>query len=385
MNPGFFEALDRARGLEASATNISRIAEATSPNAARWAFTQWDLRHRAAAKFALAGEMLFDRDGFEMASDERLATYHASHFPTGAKVIEVGCGIGSDTIALARRGPVIAYESDPERAAIARHNLQVHGLEAEVRTAVWTPDVAGEFVFADPSRRAGGRRTLEPSDFSPNPIELVRAYSGADLLGIKLSPMLPDTFFDIFEARCEYASLGRECRESILWFGEERGTFAVHIESGELLPSCEPAGVVEDPLAWVFEADPASIRAHALGSFEVPSLGDSNGYLTGDQPLTSPWLRGYRTLECGRFDVKEVRTALAKHDARTPEIKQRGTGVDPAVLRKQLRSQGKRPTVVLLYPLGKSIRYVVAVAAPRAAGGKAASVLLRRGLADAPS
>jgi hypothetical protein len=360
VNPDFIEALDRARGLEASATNISRVAEATSADAARWAFTQWDLRHRAASKFALAGEMLFDRDGLEMASDERLAAYHASRFPAGAQVIEVGCGVGSDTIALARRGPVLAYESDPARAAMARHNLRVHGVEAEVRTESWTPDVGGGYAFADPSRRAGGRRTLEPSDFSPNPVELVRSCSQATLVGMKLSPMLPDAFFAQFEARREFASLGRECRESLLWFGEGVGTFAVHIESGELLPSCEPTSVVDDPMECVFEADPAAIRAHALGNFQAIPLGDSNGYLTGDEPLTSPWLRGYRVLDHGRFDMKEVRAALAKHDARTPEIKQRGTGVDPAALRKQLRFTGTQPVVVLLYPLGKSIRYVVA-------------------------
>lgn len=361
VNPQFFDALDRARDLAATASNISKIAGATSPEAARWAFTQWDLRSRAAAKFALAEKMLFDRDGLEMASHERLAGYHAAQFPEGERIVEIGCGIGSDTIALAKRGPVVAFEPNPVRAELAAHNLRVHGLDAEIRVEPWIPGVSARFAFADPSRRTGGRRSVEPGDFSPDPGSIVEGLHGAEMLGIKLSPMVSDAYFERFEARIEFASLGRECREALMWFGRGGGTFAVHVESGELLPSCEPCASLDEPLPWVFEADPAAVRAHALGAFGLAGLGDSNGYLTGMGPASSPWLRGFHVLEHGRFDEKLLRTALARNGGRTPEIKQRGTGIDPGRLRKQLQGRGDRSLTVLLYPVGKSIRFVLAI------------------------
>lgn len=362
MSPVFLEALALAKGLAPTATHLSRIGRATSPEAARWAFTQWELRKRGAAKFARAHEMLFDRDGLEMASHERLAAYHASRFPEGAKIVEIGCGIGADTIALSRRGSVLAFESDPDRAELARHNLMVHGVVGTIRSEPWTPTVVADYVFADPSRRAHGKRTLEPESFSPDPIEIARTYDEARLVGLKLSPMLPDAFFERFEARLEFVSLGRECREALVWLGSEsaaHGTYAVHAESGEVLASHEQHAFSDAPAGWIHEADPAAIRAHALGAFGIASLGDSNGYLTSGGVVESVWLRSYRVLSSGKFGVRELQSALKDVGGGTPEIKQRGTGIDPATLRKQMKLTGTRRVVVLLYPVGKGIRFAV--------------------------
>src|SRR5687767_5373956 len=101
------EALSRASGLQPTPKNIDRVAEATSPEAARWAFEQWSLRKRAQEKFAKADEMLFTREALEQATHEELAHFHASQFPQRTRVADLTCGIGADLIALARNGEAV--------------------------------------------------------------------------------------------------------------------------------------------------------------------------------------------------------------------------------------------------------------------------------------
>ncbi|HWA83674.1 MAG TPA: class I SAM-dependent methyltransferase, partial [Fimbriimonadaceae bacterium] len=335
----------------------------TSGEDARWAFGQWALRHRARAKFALADRMLFDRESLEMASHEAVATYHASRFPRGEPAGDLTCGTGADLIALARRGPAIGFELDRERAAYARHNLAVHGLEAEIVVGDAMADSwPFEFAYCDPSRRIEGRRTLDLDQFSPSPREVAERFQRLKLAGMKLSPMLQDRDLESFGARLEFVSYGRECREALLWFGFEAGRVAVRAESGENLPAAGDPPATAAVGRHLFEADPAAIRAHGLGTLcarhELFALGDSNGYLTGDSPVESVWLTAYEVLADHAADLKRSRAALASLGGGTPVVKSRGAPVDVDKLRKNLRGEGEEFYVVV-YPIGASLRHAI--------------------------
>ncbi|MCB8933704.1 MAG: hypothetical protein M9921_07345 [Fimbriimonadaceae bacterium] len=359
-------ALRLAEGQAATPSSIERVAAATSPEAARWAFTQWELRKRGSAKFGQAGEMLFVREALEQATHEALAAYHASRFPQGELVADLTCGIGADLVALAARGPAVGFELDAERAACARHNLAVHGLSAEVHEqdsfgAEWS----WEYAAADPARRAGGRRLRDPEAFEPDPRSLAERMGALRLGMLKLSPMLADTYLESLGGALEFVSFGGECREALVWLGQlaTPGRWAVLVESGERLAAGEPPFPVDGPDAVVCEADPAAIRAHALGTLceqhALTPLGDSNGYLTGASPPDSPWLRSYRVLARGAWDLKALRSLLAERRCRTPEIKVRGCPIDVEKTRRSLRADGSEPAVVLSYPVGKQIRYAL--------------------------
>lgn len=365
MEPVRTHALELAAGLEPTAANLERIAKSTTADAARWAFTQWELRRRARAKFERADAMLFDRDSLEMATHERIAAYHAGCFPIDVPVADVGCGIGADLIALGRRGPAIGYELDSERADFARHNLEVHGVQSEIRNGDGVEAAEADYVFTDPQRRGGGKRFSDFEDFTPRPDRLVERFADRHKLGIKLSPLLDDASFEALAGgrpfRLEFVSFGRECREALLWVGREvtTGRYAVHIESGEVLAASELSDWTEEPLGWVHEADPAAIRAHCLGAFRCPALGDSNGYLTGDEAIRTPWLRSYRVLWHSNADVKRVRAALDELGAGVSTVKSRGVKLDPAELRRALRGKGTREVAIIAYPVGKRVRYVL--------------------------
>jgi hypothetical protein len=365
VEPIYADALNLAKNLSATPKNLAYVASATSTEAARWAFIQWSLRQRAESKFELASEMLFDRDGLEMATHERLAEYHASEFPTGVPVCDLTVGIGADMIALARRGPALGYEIDNDRADLARHNLRVHGLEAEVINESWETLERADYYFLDPARREGGRRTLDPSEFLPNPLTVIERFRSAILGVVKLSPMLPDSFLESIGSRLEFLSLGGECREALVIVGNnaKAGRFAVHVETGEVLAASDSSPHIDEPGEFLHEADPAAIRAHSLGTLaeqhDLRLLGDSNGYLTGEHVPPTPWLKSYRVVSSDRFDLSELKKKLNVLGASTPVLKQKGAGQDLDALRRKLNLKGTRQLLVALYPVGKSVRAAV--------------------------
>lgn len=360
----FLAALEAARGVPSTANAIGRLNREFGEEAVAWALTQWRLRKKGEAKFSRAAEMFFTKNGLEQASHEEVARYHASRFPQGVAVADLTCGIGADLLALADRGPAVGFEIDAETAWFARRNV---GDKAIVRnedclSAQWD----FEFAFADPSRRVGSARTLEPSAFSPDPQVLAERFRALKFAGMKLSPMLQDDYLESFGADVEFVSFGGECREALLWFtGQPPSVCARKVETGAVLErSNDVAEHVETPREYLLEADPAAIRAHCLSALckqlQGSLLGDSNGYLTSDVAASSEWLTTYRVVDFGGFDMKRLRRCLSKLGRGAPIIKSRAVQIDVAALAKKLATPGKSRPVVVLYPVGQSVRFLVA-------------------------
>ena len=351
--PTWLDALSDADKLSAK-----QLAKNFGDEAARWASLQVDLRTKAQAKFTNSGSMLFDREALEQATHEVIADYHASCFPGGALVIDMTVGIGADLIALAKRGPVIGFELDSMRTAVARHNCP----EADIRNEDGLAFALANdcpYIWADPDRRdSAGRRLIDPSTYEPNPLDIPR---DRKLTGIKLSPLLQDEYLESVGQRIEFVSYRGECREAIAWSGEEvePGIFAVDAETRESLPRFEVEDAVNEPWGIIFDSDPAAGRAHALGNFGLPQLGDSPGYLTGESMIESPWLRAYEVLFQDSSDFKRIKEFLRKNNLRVFEVKQRGAGVDPTTIMKQLKTEGD-PVSLIAWRVEKSIRYAVA-------------------------
>lgn len=312
--------------------------------------------------------MLFVREALEQATHERVAAYRASRFPKGERVADATAGIGADLIVLAARGPVIGFELDPERAAYAAHNATVHGLSAEVRIAdsMQEPWDAA-YAIADPARRTGGQRTFDPTHFSPRPDEVAARFKALKLGCIKLTPMLFDRTLEALAGQVEFWSYGGECREAAVWLGERVEPSptprAVHVESGESLEGGGDPPTTDEPKAYLFEADPAAIRAHALETLcdrhDLAGLMDSNGYLTGPDVVDSVWLRSYRVLDHHPADPKATLEKLKALGSRTPIIKSRAPGVDVQALRHKLKSQGDRELIVVVCARARKLRHVI--------------------------
>src|SRR3954451_10092036 len=122
------------------------------------ALTQSRLRTAARAKFGpFAAGMLFTPTGLEQATRLPVAARHAQRFASAGieRVADLGCGIGSDSMALATFDrEVLAVERDELTAAVATMNLR-HWPEASVRCEdALTTDLTGiGGAFVDPARR----------------------------------------------------------------------------------------------------------------------------------------------------------------------------------------------------------------------------------------
>lgn len=350
------EALRRAgENPRPSPKQVQRLGETFGVDLARWALQQAICRERA--PFDLADQMLFTPEALEQATHPLLAEWRASRFPAGALVTDMTCGIGADLLALAKRGPVVGYELDPERAAYARHNLRVHGFADEVRVADGLL-AEGEYLYADPARRTGGQRTLDPDLFTPHPGEVADLLARAKLGGMKLSPLMADETLEGFGGRLEFVSAQGECREALIWLGTEvePGRFAVHVECGETVAACGSPAPASVAAAYLFDPDPALVRSHASGCFNLPVLGVPWGFLTGEVPLHSPWLKSYRVLHDAPFETKRWRGLLREHGGGQPVLKQRGPKLDLAKLQKVLTLGSGPGKVVAFYEVQRKIR-----------------------------
>ena len=363
-------ALELAKDREPTPSNLSKVAGQTSVEAARWAFTQWELRRRARQKFARADELLFLREALEQATHEAVAAYHAERIREHAGdaiVADLTTGIGADLMALARGGAAIGFDLDSSRVELARHNLSTLGLAAIVSVGdslkqPWT----FRYAFADPARRVEGRRTLRLHEFSPHPAELALRMSNLSFGGMKLTPMLPDAELESLGPCLEFVSFGGECREALVWTGAmaSAGRSAVKVEGRQRIAATEATVRETDEVGqWLFEADPAAIRAHAIGELGrrhgLKGLGDSNGYLTGEELVESPWLTPYRVISSGKGDLAKTRDALRSLGAAKPVLKQRGAEQDLQKLAKAFPAFGSRKVAVAIWAVGKSLRHTI--------------------------
>ena len=386
----------------ADATSLTpkQLAAKHGDEAARWALMQLDLRKRASKKFGdLANKMLFDREALEQATSLAVARYHAIQFPQGAPVIDLTAGLGGDTLALAERGPVIAYETDPARAHVLDHNLnqlpyeQTHwgstsdnsANDSEDRTAHIiigdgathlinkSPDLPKEaypawgsgYLWADPDRRSDtGRRLTEPEDYTPNPTDLAAKLKDSKLAGIKLSPLLPDDYLESLGGSLEFISHQGECLEAIIWLGTEntkpkRQAVILHAnqEPTRIEASSDHPVVTSNPKSYIHDCDPAIVRAHCLGTFGHPQLGDSPGYLTSDDPAPSPAYKTYKVIASPTKN--QLKAELQQLGGKVFELKQRGTNLDPSKILKELKTNGDLPFSLIAFRVGNSIRYAL--------------------------
>ncbi|MBS1704365.1 MAG: hypothetical protein JST40_00715 [Armatimonadetes bacterium] len=357
--------MEIAKGLEATPKNLEAVAARTSPEAARWAFTQWRLRDRAKAKFDWALDGLFVDEALQQASHQAIARYHASLFPTGVPVADLTCGIGGDLRELSARGPAIGFDLDAERLSYADHNCRsaVQLYHEDSLSATWN----FEYAIADPARRVSGQRTLDPSQFSPDPVKLRERMRALKLGAIKLSPMLPDSFLALLGGSVQFLSNHGECSEALVLLGrdlEQLPPRAVHIRSGEsLLASVASFPQVETPGNFIFEADPAAIRAHCLPALaeahQLQLLGDSNGYLTGDVLASTPFLTCFEVIAVSKLDAGALLNELRRHGLKAESIKPRGVQIEPAEWVKRLQKAEGHPASVLVFSTQVGVRCAI--------------------------
>ncbi len=343
------------------------------------------LRRRATVKFPWAERMFFTAEALEQATAATVAHHHAHwldrHAPPGP-VLDLGCGIGGDTLALAAYRPVIAYDRDPVRLHFARANADALGLgdRVEFRCADWTEELAAgrlpqaAAAFADPARRVEGRRVFSLHAMAPPLSALLALQAHTPALGVKVMPGVRD---EEIPPGCGVEFIGHKgtCKEALLWFGplaiHERWA-SVHLgDDGQSEWRAIIARGEPPPLGsltagdFLHEPHPAVIRAGAFAELcadlDAHLFDPQIAYLISPQAVNHPLVQSFAVEEVHPYSLKRLNRRLKALSIGQVELKKRGFPVEPEQLRYRLTlTKGGRAAVIFFTRRGQERLMIIA-------------------------
>jgi hypothetical protein len=334
-----------------------------SPELVAAVLSQSKLRSRAVAKFGpFAARMLFTETGLEQATRLQVAALHAGRFRDAelVKIVDLGCGIGADALALAAIDcEVTGVERDEVTAAVAAYNLAPWPNATIQLGSAEDCDVSGfDGAYLDPARRNSRSRRVDPADWSPS-LDFAFGLGQRIPTGIKLGPGI-DRDLIPRGVEAQWVSVDREVVELGVWCGPLAragvGRSAVvmgHHGIAEMSASDDSEDAEVGELGeFMWEPDGAVIRARLIGDLarnhDARMVSDQIAWLTTDTPVQTPFAQGFRVLETLPLDEKKIKRELSSRGIGTLEIKKRGVDVDPAEFRKRLNLKGEGTATLIL-------------------------------------
>jgi hypothetical protein len=349
-----------------SPADVARWRRVHAPEYVSAAVRLVESRRRGKVKFERADRMWFEPIGLEQATAEPVARHKAARFAHSV-VFDLCCGIGGDALALAGSAAgVVAVDIDEGMTHRTRWNAEVYGVGHRVAPilarAEGMPIPPEALVHVDPDRRSRTTsRARSIDDYTPGLGHLRALIESSRGGAIKLGPASDfATAFGGLPVEIELVSLGGECKEATVWYGQLAGV--------RRRATCLPAGATwtdrdspsipghasatSQPSTWVFDPDPSLGRAGLLDGFAtahgLARLAPGCDFLTGPDRVTSPFLTAFRVDETYPLDLKRLRRAVADRRLGPLEIKTRGLDLLPEDLRKTLRPEGPNAATLLL-------------------------------------
>ncbi len=229
-------------------------------------------------------------------------------------------------------------------------------MRCHVGDALTVPLLEAQAAFADPARRADGRRYLDPEDYTP-PLSALRARWTADFpLAVKIAPGVAQADLRSLDAEVEFVSLGGELKECVLWFGRLRTT----ARRATVLPSAVTlyAETPRDPRplapvgAFLYDPDPAVTRAglvHDLAELlDAHPIDFQVQLLTTGRSAPTPFATLFAVEYSAPFHARLLRHYLRqRHVGRVTVIK-RGSPADADDLLRKLKLDGPNHRTVIL-------------------------------------
>ncbi len=378
LSPEGEKLLEQVKSLQGSfLTRVTSLRKHYPAGVASAALELLELRDRAARKFSRADRMFFTREALEQSSGEAISTYRARRYAQDSRVLDLACGIGGDTIGLAKRCFVTAVDRDPVRIAMAHRNLEVYGLADRVTficSDVTEVPLNADAAFLDPSRREHGRRVTNLAQISPSIEFIHRLVDAIPDTAIKLSPGTDYQELESLHGEIEFISESGECKEALVWFGGLK----MAVRRATVLPSAEslisesvgPVPVGE-PKAYVYEPEPCVIRAHLVEQLAVrigaAKIDEQIAFLTSDRLAETPFADSYRVLDSIPFNLKAVNRRLRDMDAGRVIVKKRGVPYDPREIEHRLKLSGSREYILILTRVSDRPYALICVSAGRSA------------------
>jgi hypothetical protein len=369
LSPTGQEAIQAAMALQSREVDFlahfSALSRQFPSELARSALAIAILRREAAGKFPFAERMYLTRASLEQSTSYEVSTYRAKRFRPFHELVDLACSVGGDTLALASVAPCLGMDIDLLRLNMAQANLEAAGLAQ--RVSFVQADLARPLplrpgprtaLFFDPARRSAGRRAYSVSRYQP-PLDIVNSWLPCfPAIGVKISPGVNLDEINAYQAELEFISLRGELKEAVLWFGPFKTTRRrATLLPGEHTLACEsePGLPLAEPRAYLYEPDPAVLRAgmvRCLGQeLDAAQLDPHIAYLTAGQQKPTPFARVWAVEDWFPFGMKRLRAYLRQNDIGQIVVKKRGSPLQPEELIRDLRLKGAKERVVFLTQL----------------------------------
>ena len=167
----------------------------------------------------------------------------------------------------------------------------------------------------------------------------------------------------------ELVSLGGECREATIWFGELAGAAparATNLSTGESLagiPASSRRSVADTIGGFLCDPDPAVVRAGLLDELAARHgmlrLDADEEYLTADRPPATNFVTTFSVEAVLSAGIKDLKRYLRQQPAHHYEIKCRRLAIDVEDIRRQLPTGDAPPGVVIFCRIDGRARAVV--------------------------
>lgn len=348
-------------GDDATPSALVGLRRQFAPSEAAALLDQARLRKRAGSKFPCPKRLFFTEEALQQASSRLVSRYRMASFAHYARVADLGCGVGADTLALAKAGlEVLAVERDPIRARLAEVYVRACGFArrvAVVRADLTTIALDVDATFVDPSRPSGGRRLFGLESMEPPLSAILALLDRVRNIAVKIAPGVDHRDIPP-SAEVKFISERGRLKEVLLRFGGLRIGSA---RTATVLPGPhqpvsagpEPNVAAREPATYLYEPDPAVIRAGLLRSLGV-KIGASQidpriAYLTSDTLAPTPFARAWSVERHGRFHLKTLNQWLREFGAGDVVVKKRGSAIEPEAFHRRLATvRGGRPMMVFL-------------------------------------
>ncbi len=250
----------------------------------------------------------------------------------GGAVLDMTCGLGIDTMALAEHFErVVSIERDEVLAEVVRYNMSLLGItNVEVVTASSEEYVAStaehfDWVFVDPDRRsAEGKKMVCMEDCSPNVVALMpRLREISERVAIKLSPMFDcaEAFRLCSPAEVEVVSIGGECKEVNIYTNAAKDMLRIAVigdgewSFGSEAMSAEPSAeaFTPDEYRYLIVPDVALQKARVAIAALKPyaSIWSNNGYaFARELPTEALPVRIFEIVGIEPYRPKELKRRL---------------------------------------------------------------------------
>jgi len=358
-------------------SDFGMLAKRFPREVARAALTTAILRGEAEDKFPQADKLYFTREALEQATPWGVAQYRSARFQGFGTIYDLGCSVGSDSLALARSAPVVGVDIDLLRVMMARQNAKAtrakaHFIQADIEHlpfGSFSSEGNHTAIFFDPARRQDHRRVFSVEDYQPGLSIIERWLPQVPAVCVKVSPGVNLEELEQYDCEVEFISLNGDLKEAALWFGPlktaaRRATLLVGGEVVTMTAEVQADLPQSAPKAFLYEPDPSILRAglvQALGSqLDAAQLDPQIAYLTADTQRDHPFVRVWPVEDWMPFQLKRLRAYLRERGVGRLTVKKRGSPILPEELIQQLKLEGDQEKTLFLTQLEGAPIVVVA-------------------------